>query len=316
MLLQSGEQRDLSQQQDSAGGYLVPHQMLPGFITLLRADAVVWQQSGLTIYDNLSGTPVEIPKETLAASVFWVGENVAPTKTDVTFGQIRLMPHKVAGLVKLSNRLIRLGTIAEQVTRKNIAKSIALEVDRVLLRGLGGQGEPRGIANTPGINTVAIGANGGNFTFDIANQMVIKLQEQNSFRGDMKYIGHPRVFHYMKAERIAQFSGQTTGAYVILPMSDQNLKDHLGYDFLRTTQIPNTLAKGSGTNLTECYFGNWQDLVMAMWSDVEFKASDVTGDASGSALSLDQLWIFCFVEVDVQLARALSFTLVNDATGV
>jgi HK97 family phage major capsid protein len=314
--LEASGQRDLSTQDDASGGYLVPHQMLPGFITLLRADAVVWQQSGLTTYDGLTGVPVEIPKETTAASIFWVGENVPPATTNVNFGQIRLEPHKMAGVVKLSNRLIRLGTIAEQVTRKNIAKSIALGMDSMILNGLGGAGQPLGIANTPGISSVAIGANGGPFTFQIAENMAFQLQLQNAFRGTLKFIGHPSVFHYMKSERIAQFSGETAGAYVILPMNDQNMKDHLGFDFLKTTQIPNNLAKGSGTNLTQCFFGNWEDSVLGMWSDVEFKASDTTGDASGSALTMDQLWIYCFVEVDHQVARAISFCLVNDATGI
>jgi HK97 family phage major capsid protein len=314
--LEAAGVRDLSTQDDASGGYLVPHQMLPGFIILLRPDAVVWQQSGLTAYEGLTGVPVEIPKETLAASVFWVGENVAPSTTNVTFGQVRMEPHKLGGLVKLSNRLIRLGTIAEQVTRKNIAKSIALGVDTAILNGLGGAGQPLGIANTPGISTVAIGANGGPFSFQIAENMAFQLQLNNAYRGTLKYIFHPAASHYMKAERIAQFSGETAGAYVILPMSDDNLKDHLGLDFLKTTVIPNTLTKGSGTNLTQAFFGNWEDVLLGLWADIEFKASDTTGDSTGSALSMDQLWIYCFVEVDVQLARGASMCLVNDASGI
>lgn len=310
------EQRDMTAGSDSGGGYLISTQLLPGFIEKARERAVVWQNSGLTVYSGLTGTPVELPKENGVPSVSWVGENSAPTASDSTVDQIRFTPKKIAGLVKISNRLIRYGTIAEQVVMRALTRSLGLEIDRVLLRGSGSSYEPRGIANTSGLNEVEIGNDGGAFTFDVAQDMVAELEDDNTAFGALKFIGHPHAFHSMKTERIAQFSGQTAGAYLMLPMSDANLRDMLGYEFIKTTTIPKTLTKGSGTNLTEVYFGNWEDLLLAMWQDIEFKASDVTGDSSGSALTTDKLWIVAQAELDVQVARSNSFCLVNDATTV
>jgi HK97 family phage major capsid protein len=310
------EMRDLSHGVDSAGGVLVNTQMLPGFIEQAREEVVVWDPALITVLEGLTGAPVEIPRETGNTAAYWVGENEAPTKSDVTFGQIRFQPKKVAALVKISNRLLRLGTIAETVVKRNLTRTIGLEMDRVILRGLGSNGEPRGIAQTPGINTVAIGTNGGDFTFSVAQNMIYELEKDVTLKGKLGFVSHPGAFHKMKKERIAQYSGDTLGAYVILPMSDQNLQDHLGWPFKRTTVVPSNLAKGSGTNLTEVYFGNWKDAYLALWANLEFKASNVTGDSGGSALTLDQTWIYCFLEADVQLGRPTSFVLCNDANTV
>jgi len=161
---------------------------------------------------------------------------------------------------------------------------------------------------------VEIDTNGGPFTFKVAADMTIAVDETNAIPTNQGFVGHPRAFHSMKTERIAQFSGQTAGAYVILPMSDAMLSDALGYQFLKTTTIPKNLTKGSGTGLTEVYFGNWADEYLALWQDILFKASDVAGDSSGSAFTQDQLWIMAQMEVDVAVAYPESFSLVNDAT--
>jgi hypothetical protein len=64
------------------------------------------------------------------------------------------------------------------------------------------------------------------------------------------------------------------------------------------------------------YFGNWADLYFALWQDITLKASDVTGDPSGSAFTQDQLWILGQLECDCAVIRPNSFALVNDATTV
>jgi len=135
--------RDLSQGTDTAGGFLVPQVFLGDrFLDSLRAMAVVWPKAGITVLDNLRGTPVVIPREVGSTTVTWVGENIAPTGTDVAFGQLTLTPKRVAGLVKVSNRLTRMGTAAETIVRRNLSRSLGLEIDRVLLRGSGAAGEP------------------------------------------------------------------------------------------------------------------------------------------------------------------------------
>lgn len=307
------ESRDMTASTDSKGGFLIPQVILPGYVEKARARSVVWQGAGITVYPDLSGEPVEIPVETGVTTVSGLAENEAPTVSDVNIGQITFAPKRIGGLVKASERLFRLGPLAETIIMNNLTRTFGLEMDRIILRGSGSAKESLGIANQGGINEVEIATDGGNFTLAVAENMQIAIEEQNTFVGALKYVGHPRAKHTMKAERIAQFSGDTGGAYVMLPMSDEVLRAQLGYDFLSTTTIPKNLAKGSGTNLTEVYFGNWEDALLALWQDLIFKVSTETGDASGSAFTQNQLWILGQMEYDTNVARPESFCLVNDA---
>ena len=183
--------RDMATTPDSSGGYLVPTQAIPELIEMLRAEAVVFQM-GATLLDNLSGSPVEIPKQTGGATAYWVGENEALTGSDPTLGQLQLTPKSVGCLVKLSNRLLRMSNpSAEQMVRQDIARVVSLAIDLAALRGTGAAGQPTGIANTAGINTKAFSTNSPNF--DYFSDMEYELAVDNALRGKLGFVFHPCV---------------------------------------------------------------------------------------------------------------------------
>lgn len=297
---------------DSLGGYLVPAQFVAQIIELLRAETVL-DKIGMTVIPNLTGSPVEFPTQEGGATTFWIGENSPITESNQTFGTRSMQPKKLAALVKISNSLLRLNnTSAEAVVRADIAKVMALRLDLAGLRGTGGP-QPTGITNTTGINTFDIATNGGRFDFQQAEKMVEALDTANALRGKLGFVMHPKIKSIMKKERIAQFSGQTEGAYVVLPMSDQLLQDSLGWPFASTTQIPINLTQGSGTDLSEVYFANWAELILGMWGGMELLASNVAGDNNGGAMTSDQTWIRAIMEADFMIRHPESFAVVNDA---
>ena len=304
--------RAMSQGTDSAGGYLVPTQHIAELVEMLYDRAVVIAL-GATVLDNLTGSPVEIPKQTGGATAYWPGENAAITGSDLTLDQLSLTPKVVGCLVKLSNRLIQLSNpSAEGMVRRDIAKALALAIDLKALRGDGTSNTPTGIANTSGINTVAIGTSGGVFDFDIASQMIDELDVDNALSGKLGFAFHSKVKGKMKRERIPQFSGDGKGAYVMMPMTDAVLKERLGFAFETTNQIPTNLTKGSGTSLSEVYFGNWEELLIANWGAMQIMASQETSDA----FEKNQTWVRILQDVDIGVRHAQSFCLVSDANTI
>jgi len=292
-----------------AGGYLVPTQYVAELIEMLRAEAVVIQL-GATVLTELVGSPVEIPRQTGGATAYWVGENEAITESELSLGQLSLAPKAVAALVKISNRLLKLASpSAEAMVRRDIAQAIALAIDLAALRGSGVGAEPLGIANTPNINTIEIGENGGDFLPEHIIEMEGKLEDANALRGRLGICWHGKVKRKIKKMRIPQYSGDTGGEYLMLPMSDQQLRDILGYDFRTSSQIPTNLTKGTGTNLSEVYFGNWQELIIGQWGGMEIMASQETSDA----FAKNQTWIRVIQEVDIGLRHPESFCLCSDA---
>jgi HK97 family phage major capsid protein len=249
------------------------------------------------------------------ATAYWVGENAAITPSDLTVGQLSLAPKKVAALVKMSNDLALLSNpSAEAMVRRDIALALGLAVDLAGLRGAGSPNVPLGIANTPSIATYDIGDAGGVFTWDHASAMEGKLEDANALRGTLGYVFSPKVKRLLKRQKVAQFSGDAGGSYIVLPtVSDAMLRDLLGYDFGTTTQIPVNISKSTSADCSEVYFANWNELLIGMWQGLEIAASNVAGDASGGAFSSDQLWIRAIQRVDIGLRHAASFCLCSDA---
>jgi len=297
--------RDMATSPDSSGGYLVPAQAIPELIEMLRTEAVIFQM-GATLLDNLTGSPVELPRQTGGATAYWVGENTALTPSDAALGQLQLTPKSVGALVKLSNRLLRLSNpSAEQMVRSDVARVISLAIDLAALRGSGASGQPTGIANTSDINTKAFGTNSP--SFDYFFDMEYELAVDNALRGKLGFVFHPCVKRSLSKLKVAQFSGDTGGEYILSPVTDAQIQAYLGYPFAMTTQIPINL--GTGTNETEIYFGNWQELVVGQWAGIEILPSKEAGDA----FAKNQTWIRIITDVDIGLRHAESFCL---GTGV
>jgi len=310
-VFQEVRKRTMSIGEDSSMGYFVPNEILAGYIELLRAESVVMGM-GATVLDNLRGVPVQLPKQTGGATAYWVGENESITASDLTTGMIALTPKKIGALVKVSNETLKYtNPSAEAVIRNDLFTTIALAIDLAALRGSGSDNEPCGIANTASINTVAIGANGGAPTFDYLYDMQYELQYDNAFRGKLGFLFHPATRRRLVKTKIAQYSTDTGGDYIIQPMvSDQALVSWMGFPYKMTTQIPINLTKGNATNCTEIYFGNWAELLIGMWGGIELMASKETS----TAFQTDQTWIRILQSIDIQVRHPESFCLINDAT--
>jgi HK97 family phage major capsid protein len=146
------EQRDLVVGTASAGGYLVGTAVL-GFIDVLRNRSVV-MRLGATTLPGLVGS-VSIPKKLTSASGSWFAtEAGTATESNLTFGQVPLVPKTVGGYVEISRQLLLQSTPnAEGIVNTDLASVIALAVDLAALVGPGTAGQPTGIAATTGVGT-------------------------------------------------------------------------------------------------------------------------------------------------------------------
>jgi HK97 family phage major capsid protein len=294
---------------DTAGGFIIPNEYVPELIELYMANSVVIQ-SGATVLSGLTSSPIEIPKQTSGSTTYWLGENTEIPESALTVGQINMTPKRVAALVKLSNRLIKLANPSvEAMVRRDIGQSIALAIDLACLRGTGVDGEPIGIAYTSGINTVVLGAAGAVPDFDTLYDMEYELEADNALKGRLGYIFAPAIKRVLRKLKVAQYSGDTKGMYIIQPTSEAELSAWIGYPFKTTTQIPTNLTKSSATNCTEIYFGNWQELMIGQWGGVEISVSKETSDA----FTKNQTWVKIEQEVDTAVRHPESFCLCNDA---
>jgi HK97 family phage prohead protease len=116
--------RDLTVGTASAAGDLVGTDFRPGsFIELLRNRSAL-AGLGVTSLTGLSGN-VAIPRQTGAATAYWVAESGAPTESNQTVDQVNMSPKTVGAFTDYSRRLMLQSSIdVEQMIRQDLATAL------------------------------------------------------------------------------------------------------------------------------------------------------------------------------------------------
>ena len=253
--------RDLTVGTASAAGDLVGTDFRPGsFIELLRNRSAL-AGLGVGSLTGLSGN-VAIPRQTGAATAYWVAESGAPTESNQTVDQVNLSPKTVGAFTDYSRKLMLQSSIdVEQMIRQDLATVLALEIDRVGLYGLGNSNQPLGIKLTTGINTVNFGA--ATPTYAEVVDMESQIAADNADIGAMAYLMNASMRGALKTKD----KGTDTGAYVFEPGGTVN-----GYNAVVSNQVT------SG----DIFFAVWNQLIMAMWSGLDLTVDPYTHSTSGT----------------------------------
>jgi len=253
--------RDLTVGTASGAGDLVGTDFRPGsFIELLRNRSAL-AGLGVTSLTGLSGN-VAIPRQTAAATAFWVAESGSPTESQQTVDQVNLSPKTVGAFTDYSRRLMLQASIdVEQMIRQDLATVLALEIDRCGLYGLGNTSQPLGIKLTTGINTEDFGA--ATPTYAEVVSMESKIAADNADIGAMAYLMNATMRGNLKTKD----KGTDTGAYVFEPGGTVN-----GYNAVVSNQVE------SG----DIFFAVWSQLIMAMWSGLDLTVDPYTHSTSGT----------------------------------
>ena len=253
--------RDLTVGTASAAGDLVGTDFRPGsFIELLRNRSAL-AGLGVGSLTGLSGN-VAIPRQTGAATAYWVAESGAPTESNQTVDQVNLSPKTVGAFTDYSRKLMLQSSIdVEQMIRQDLATVLALEIDRVGLYGFGNSNQPLGIKLTTGINTVNFGA--ATPTYAEVVDMESQIAADNADIGAMAYLMNASMRGALKTKD----KGTDTGAYVFEPGGTVN-----GYNAVVSNQVT------SG----DIFFAVWNQLIMAMWSGLDLTVDPYTHSTSGT----------------------------------
>ena len=297
--------KTMSTEVDTAGGYVVPVQVLGDFIELLRANLIT-RQLGANYIEGLVGSPVEVPGQAGGATVYWLGEDNPNgiTASDISLKQNQMTPHMAAALVKLSNRLLRMSNPSiEALVRQDVAFAVAEAIDIAAIRGVGANGQPLGVLNTPGILThdlssVAAKAEIWEELYEMEN----KLAEANSLRGKLSFAWHPRVKKMLSQARVdsGQAAADEAGNFVADPVTKSQLASYIGYPYAATTNLP--ITTGS-PDTVDVLFANWSELIMGMWQGLTIMASQEASDA----FTKNQTWVRFITEIDCMVRHPESF---------
>ncbi|MBW4552441.1 MAG: phage major capsid protein [Aphanocapsa sp. GSE-SYN-MK-11-07L] len=290
----------------STGGNLVATDLLSeSFVDALR-NRCLTLQLGASLLSGLVGN-TDVPRRTASANTFWVAEDAPITQSEGLFDVVSLRPRTVGALSRFSRLTLLQATPAiEDLIRSDFAAILATEIDRVSIAGSGTGGVPRGILNTPGIGSVALGANGAAPSWANVVALETLLSNANADVGSLGYLTNSKVRGVLKntlkpspsSEFIIGDSGQSTPGFERLN----------GYRCGISNNIPSNLAKGSGTNLSAILFANWADLLIGQWGAMEI-LSNPYGENDFSA---GRIAVRAMMTLDIGIRRPASFAAITD----
>lgn len=314
----------------SAGGFMVPPDVMNEVIPLLRAQAVV-RAAGPRNIPMPRGT-MTLPGQASAATASYGKESKSISKSQQSLNQIVATYKKLTALVPVSNDMMRYADPAiDAFVRDDLVRVMALREDLAFIQGDGTQDTPRGFlsfANAYGttVGVFSASANstaaaGGNWVTStsaytlatVASELggaINKLDTANVPENKRVWFMHPRSYNYL-------FNVQNSlGVYVY---RDELTKGTLlGYPFRKTTQIPVDIWNADGSE-KDCSFVYLVEMTEALLLDsmqLELAVSkegtytDENG-ATISAFATDQTIIRAIAEHDFQMRHDASIAVIQ-----
>ena len=268
------------------------------FIGLLRNRMAV-ADLGARFLTGLTGD-VQFPTISAGASASWEGENDAGSEQTQTFGQVKLQPNRVGCYTEISKQLLIQSTPdVEGMVRDDLASAIALAIDLAALNGSGSSNQPTGIANTSSVGDVAGGTNGAAPTWAHLVELETDVGTANADVGSLAYLTSAKVRGKLKT------TAKVSSTDSVMIWDTANTIN--GYRAEVSNQVPDNISKGSGSNLSHIYFGNWNDLMVGQWSGLDI----VIDPYSLATTNLTRITINTYADVGVR--HAGSFSVMQDA---
>ena len=272
--------RDLNVGTATAGGNLVDDVLLSGsFIDLLRNRLAI-AQAGVTTLTGLQGN-ISIPRQSAASTAYWVGESASPSESQPAVDQVNMSPKTVGAFVDYSRRLLLQSDISvESMVRNDLARVIALEIDRAAIYGTGSSNQPLGLTNTTGIGSQTITTFG---TFAEYIGMETDVATANADAGSLRYIINAAARGALKSTEKASNTAQ------FVYENDQIN----GYPVIVSNQLANN----------DALFGDFSMMIMGMWSGLDLTVDPYAGATAGTVR------IIALQDLDIAVKQAGAFCL-------
>ena len=249
------------------------------FIDALRNASAVMPLA--TNLNGLSGD-VKIPKKTAASTAAFISsEGGASGESEMTIGSVTMTPKTCGAFTDVTRQLMIQSSLdVENLIRDDLAQSMAIAIDDAALEGSGSSGNPTGITNTSGINTVSLSSAAAP-TFAEMVSIETAVAVDNALLGDLAYIINPTNYGTLKTTAKAS----NTAEFVAV---DGMVN---GYPVVRSSQL----------TANNYVFGNFNDLLIGFFGGLDLTVDPYTNSTSGTVR------IVALQSVDVAVRHAVSF---------
>jgi len=288
--------RNLTAGNFTSAGALIGVDLLAGSLVELLRNKQFFASLGTTMLSGLMGN-VAIPRQSGGATAYWLAEGGSVTESDQQFQQIGMSPKRLVAQTAYDKQLVSQASLSvEAMVRNDIALVMAIKKDLAILTGSGVSGEPLGILNTTGVQTVTFGAAPSwakvvEFETDLATANADQT-------GVPVFLTSPTVRGKWKTTAKTGI-GVTSVVPIFLWGDDARVN---GYNSYVSNQIP-----ASGTNANLVYFGVPQEIIDAIWAGIDVVVNPYSLDSSGQIRTT--VMQFC----DIALRHAPAWIVSTDS---
>lgn len=261
-----------------SGGALIPENLHSEVIELLRPKTIV-RKLGARVLPLPNGN-LSLPRMSGGAQSSYVGEGTDANSSASQFNDVKLSAKTMITLVPISNQLIgRAGYNVEQLVLSDMIAAMAVREDKAFLRDDGTGNTPTGFKKvaTDNSRTVEWAGTADLPTIDAyLDKLMLMLMNSNSLMINPGWGMSPRT--WMKLFGLRDGNGNK----VYPEMASGLLK---GYPIAHTNTIPANL--GTGTNESEIYFADWNDVVIGEQDNmtIDFSTEATYKDTNGDLVS-------------------------------
>lgn len=295
------------------GGFLVPEDVSAEIIELLRPASVVRAMGARAV--PLPNGNLTTNRRATGASFGYIGEQEDTPATGYTYGQMKLSAKKLAGIVPISNDLLRAsGTSVDRMIRDDIVADAAQIEDRFFLRGAGTENSPRGLRfQHTGTDFAA--------THVLTMTATPDLQKVDNDLGRLELaLANDNVpyngAHWIMSPRTAMFLTNLrdgNGNKVYPEMAQGQLR---GKPVHQTTEIPNNLGGGSESEIMLAHpqhvvIGEHMGIELALSTEAAYKDGDGKMQA---AFSRDETLMRMIMQHDLGLRHLSAVAILTGVT--
>ena len=286
-------QAALSTGTDTAGGYTVPFILMPNILeALVPASSLMLAGAGMVPLE-MGGKNYTTAAVSAIPTAAWRAESGSVIESDPTFRAVVATPRSLAFYFKMSRELLADAQNMSAALTTAIAQAFAKELDRAGLRGSGTAPEPRGVLNTPGIQSVANGANGA----ALASYVNFLSAQQAVMQADAPI----PTAAIMSPRSLMTLAGlkDTTNQPLLKPQMLEQMR------MLSSSQIPNNLTVGTSTDCSEIYLGDFTKMVFMMREQMAIQTVGEQFATTG------QIGFVCHMRVDVAVMYPAALSVIT-----
>ncbi len=279
----SEERAALAEGVTGTGGAFIPTPLSTDVVDLARNQTRVLQ-AGAQIAPMLTST-LKLPRWATDPTPGWLAEAGTVTESEPTVDSITLTAQMLTFLVKASRQVLEdSGPDMTGELKRNMARVVALELDRVALRGTGTAPQPHGILGSAGITSTTLGAGNGLSlgtqvsgiapAWDFAVDQVQALAANNFQAGAI--IMAPRTLNGLFKLKDSQGRYlEPPDMFDVTDPADDRVQHVVP---LVSNQVPINLTVGTSTDCSEAYCGQWDRLAIGLRSQFTLTLSERYSD--------------------------------------